>query len=71
MQAVCQTSMHGGVEFEEALLQLDSPEPSQADENKALTALKMFILDCTGTSSSKTFPVNDPHECSALFCTVL
>lgn len=48
MQAVCQMMMHGDKEFEQALLQLKSPDDSQAGEARAVAILNMFCLDCTG-----------------------
>lgn len=48
MQAVCQMIMHGDLEFEKALLHLNSTDHDPAADDKAVAVLSMFCLDCTG-----------------------
>ena len=40
--------MGGNSVFEEALLMLDSPDPDDAVQARAIAMLDMFCLDCSG-----------------------
>ncbi|DBB17253.1 TPA: hypothetical protein ACH3X3_014305 [Trebouxia sp. C0006] len=50
VKAVCQMVMGGNSVFEEALLKLDSPDPDDAIQARAIAMLDMFCLDCSGLS---------------------
>lgn len=41
--------MAGNSVFEEALLKLDTPDPDDAVQARAIAMLDMFCLDCSGT----------------------
>ena len=44
--------MGGNSVFEEALLKLDSPDPDDAIQARAIAMLDMFCLDCSGKQTS-------------------
>ena len=51
LQAVCQMVMGGNSVFEEALLKLDTPDPDDAVQARAVAMLDMFCLDSSGENT--------------------